>query len=125
MTAYSTTKAALIGMSGSIALDYGKYHIRSNVICPGATRTEMLETAQAGLAAAQNTDTQGALDILTRFLPLARVGETDEMAKAALFLASDDASYITGAVLPVEGGASIVDPCGVALRDYGQSEWGG
>jgi NAD(P)-dependent dehydrogenase (short-subunit alcohol dehydrogenase family) len=121
MTAYSTTKAGIIGMSGSIALDYGKYGIRSNVIAPGATTTDMLINAMGG--AGENAEE--SLNILTRFLPIARAAMPEEIAWAAVFLASDESSYITGQVLPVEGGACIVDPCGVATRDFGKSEWGG
>jgi NAD(P)-dependent dehydrogenase (short-subunit alcohol dehydrogenase family) len=120
MTAYSTTKAGLIGMSNSIALDYGKYGIRANVIAPGATRTEMLENSMGGVAG----DATESLKILTRFLPLARPAEPEEIGWAAVFLASDESSYITGQTLPVEGGATTVDPCGVATIDHGKSSWG-
>jgi NAD(P)-dependent dehydrogenase (short-subunit alcohol dehydrogenase family) len=120
MTAYSTTKSGLIGMSNSVALDYGKYKIRSNVIAPGATRTEMLENSMGGVAG----DAAESLKILTRFLPLARPCEPEEIGWAAVFLASDESSYITGQTLPVEGGATTVDPCGVATIDHGKSSWG-
>jgi NAD(P)-dependent dehydrogenase (short-subunit alcohol dehydrogenase family) len=120
MTAYSTTKSGLIGMSNSIALDYGKYGIRSNIIAPGATRTEMLESSMGGVAG----DATESLKILTRFLPIARPCEPEEIGWAAVFLASDESSYITGQTLPVEGGATTVDPCGVATVDFGTSSWG-
>jgi NAD(P)-dependent dehydrogenase (short-subunit alcohol dehydrogenase family) len=120
MTAYSTTKAGLIGMSNSIALDYGKYGIRSNVICPGATRTEMLENSMGGVGG----DAAESLKILTRFLPIARPSEPTEVAWSAVFLASDESSYVTGQTLAVDGGASTVDPCGVATVDFGKSSWG-
>jgi NAD(P)-dependent dehydrogenase (short-subunit alcohol dehydrogenase family) len=121
MTAYSTTKAGLIGMSKSIALDYGEYGIRSNVIAPGATATDMLINSMGGLG----ESAEESLKILTRFLPLARPASPDEVAATALFFASDESSYVTGQTLAVEGGATIVDPCGVATRDFGKSSWGG
>ncbi|MDR2609973.1 MAG: SDR family oxidoreductase [Clostridiales Family XIII bacterium] len=122
MTAYSTTKAGMIGMSKSIALDYGKYGIRSNVIAPGATATDMLihSMGEGGIG----ESAEEALQILTRFLPLARPASPDEIAAAVLFFASDESGYVTGQTLAVEGGATIVDPCGVATRDFGKSSWG-
>jgi NAD(P)-dependent dehydrogenase (short-subunit alcohol dehydrogenase family) len=121
MTAYSTTKAGMIGMSKSIALDYGKYGIRSNVIAPGATATDMLINSMGGLGG----DAEESLKILTRFLPLARPAMPDEIAAAVLFFASDESAYVTGQTLAVEGGATIVDPCGVASADSGNDKWGG
>jgi NAD(P)-dependent dehydrogenase (short-subunit alcohol dehydrogenase family) len=120
MTAYTTTKAGMVGMSNSIALDYGRYGIRSNVICPGATRTEMLVNSMGGVG----QDADESLNILTRFLPIARPAEPLEVAHAAVFLGSDESAYITGQTLPIDGGATDVDPNGVATLDYGKSSWG-
>jgi NAD(P)-dependent dehydrogenase (short-subunit alcohol dehydrogenase family) len=120
MTAYSTTKAGMIGMSRSIALDYGKYGIRSNVIAPGATATDMLINSMGGVGG----NAEESLKILTRFLPLARPASPDEIAATALFFASDESGYVTGQTLAVEGGATVVDPCGVATKDFGKSSWG-
>jgi NAD(P)-dependent dehydrogenase (short-subunit alcohol dehydrogenase family) len=116
MTAYSTTKGGMISMSGSIALDYGKHGIRSNCIAPGATVTPMMQKTSG--------DWEEQMSILTRFLPLARPAMPEEIAQTALFLASDDSGYITGQVIAVEGGACVVDPCGVATIDKGQAQWG-
>ncbi|MDR0862643.1 MAG: SDR family oxidoreductase [Oscillospiraceae bacterium] len=123
MPAYSSAKSGLIGLSQAAALDYGKYGIRVNVLCPGATRTDMLENSMKSLAEAQNTDVYGALKILTRFTPLGRPAEPDEVAGAAVFFASDDSLVITGAVLPIDAGACVVDPNGVSVSDSGTS-WG-
>jgi cyclopentanol dehydrogenase len=65
-----------------------------------------------------------SLRVLTRFLPIARPAEPVEIAYAAVFLGSDESSYITGQTLPVEGGATAVDPNGVATLDYGKASWG-
>jgi NAD(P)-dependent dehydrogenase (short-subunit alcohol dehydrogenase family) len=123
MPAYSASKSGLIGLSQAAALDYGPNNIRVNVICPGATRTAMLENSMAGLAKALNTDIEGALKYLTRLNPLPRPAEPDEITGAAVFFASDDSSIITGAALPLDGGACLVDPNGAAVVSGGVS-WG-
>jgi len=115
MAAYCTSKTGLIGLSQSVALDYGKYNIRCNVVCPGATRTTMLESSMTGLANALGTDVTGALDYMTRFNPLPHPATTDEIAGAVLFFAGNDSVTITGTVLPVDSGSCIVDPNGAAL----------
>jgi NAD(P)-dependent dehydrogenase (short-subunit alcohol dehydrogenase family) len=124
LPAYIASKHGIVGLSQSCANDYGKYNIRCNVICPGATATAMLENSMAGLAASKGTDIPGALKFLTRFTPLQRAASPDEVAGAAVFFASDDSSFITGTVLPIEGGASVVDPCGSSTSDAGL-DWGG
>jgi NAD(P)-dependent dehydrogenase (short-subunit alcohol dehydrogenase family) len=124
LSAYIASKHGIVGLTQSVANDYGKYKIRANVICPGATRTPMLENAMAGLAEQKGTNIDGALNFLTRFTPLGRASVPEEIAGAAVFFASDDSSFITGAVLPVEGGASVVDPCGSSTSDAGL-DWGG
>jgi Dehydrogenases with different specificities (related to short-chain alcohol dehydrogenases) len=123
MPAYCTTKAALIGFTGSVALDYGDKGIRANAISPGATASDMLKHSMAGLASSQNTDIYGAFGILTRFNPIKRAAEPDEIAPVAVFFASDDSKYITGQNLLVDGGATVVDPCGSALNSVGMA-WG-
>jgi len=115
MTAYCSSKSGLIGLSQSVALDYGRQNIRCNVVCPGATRTEMLENAMKGLAESLETDITGALDYMTRFNPLAHAATTDQIAGAVVFYAGDDSAMITGTVLPVDAGSCVVDPNGAAL----------
>ena len=103
MPAYIASKAGLIGLSQATALDYGKFNIRCNVICPGAVATEMLKNSMQGLAKAINTDTEGALKALTKFCPLPRAAEPDEISGAAAYLASDESSFMTGAVMVLDG----------------------
>jgi NAD(P)-dependent dehydrogenase (short-subunit alcohol dehydrogenase family) len=91
--AYSSIKHGIIGFTRSVAYDYGPHNIRANAICPGAIRTRI--SPQPG-------DELHTRQIGKTFL--GRVGEPREVAAAALFLASDAASYITGAALPVDGG---------------------
>lgn len=93
---YSASKAGLIGLARSLAKEFASRNVTVNVIAPGAVGTDML--------AALNEDQLGA--IVSR-VPLGRVGEADEIAAAVEFLASEDASYVTGIVLAVDGGLSM------------------
>jgi meso-butanediol dehydrogenase / (S,S)-butanediol dehydrogenase / diacetyl reductase len=93
---YSAAKAGLINLTQNLAIKYGPYGVRANVICPGTVRTPIW-----GERLAQDPQ---IFERLARWYPLGRVGETDDIAKAALFLASDDASWITGTTLTVDGG---------------------
>ena len=122
MPAYCSSKSGLIGLSQSGALDFGKDNIRCNVVCPGATRTAMLEGSMQGLADSLGTDITGALDYMTRFNPLPHPATTDQITGAVVFFASDDSAMITGTVLPVDSGSCVVDPNGAALsgRAWGE-----
>ncbi|GAA4699610.1 SDR family oxidoreductase [Nocardioides conyzicola] len=94
---YNASKAAVMNFIQSLALDYGERGVRLNAVAPAATRTEMTEAFsqdEAAVAAATNR------------VALGRLGEPIDVAPAVLFLASDDARYITGAWLPVDGGTS-------------------
>jgi NAD(P)-dependent dehydrogenase (short-subunit alcohol dehydrogenase family) len=91
--AYTATKSALLGYTLSAAYDYGKHNVRVNALCPGAIQTRI--SPKPGSA---HYDWQVAQTML------GRVGTPREIASAAVFLASDEASYITGVVLPVDGG---------------------
>ena len=91
--AYTSIKHALIGFTRSVAYDYGPYNIRANAICPGAIHTRISPRPGDELYQRQVGKTF-----------LGRTGQPREVAYAALFLASDAASYITGAVVPVDGG---------------------
>ncbi len=91
--AYTTIKTGLIGFTRSVAYDYGPQNIRCNAICPGAIRTRISPPIGSEMHQRQISKTF-----------LARVGEPHEIASPAVFLASDEASYITGAVLAVDGG---------------------
>ncbi len=91
--AYTAVKHALVGFTRSVAYDYGRHNIRVNAICPGAIQTRISPKPGEELYQRQVSKTF-----------LERVGQPAEVAHAALFLASDFASYITGAVLAVDGG---------------------
>ncbi len=92
--AYPTSKYAVNGLTKSLARELGKYNIRVNAIAPGVTNTDMVANLP-----------KEYIEPLLKTIPLGRVGEPEELANAYLFLASDLASYITGAVLSVDGAA--------------------
>lgn len=107
---YTTAKHALIGLTRSIARDYGTYGVRANALCPGWVRTPMADEEMDEFAAAAGLgDRESAYRTVTRDVPLGRPANPAEIAEAILFLASPASSYITGAVLPIDGGATSVD----------------
>ncbi|WP_148679992.1 SDR family NAD(P)-dependent oxidoreductase [Nitrosopumilus maritimus] len=95
--AYSATKAALIVLTKCWALEYSKDKIRVNCICPGVVDTDMTKPF---------VKTQKDRDFMNAEHPLGRIGEPEEVAKAVLYFASDDAAWTTGAILAVDGGES-------------------
>lgn len=107
--AYGTSKAGLIGLSRSLARDYGKHNIRVNTVCPGWVDTPMIQPALSVVAQSRGVSLDEARSILTRHAPLRRMAQPDELASCVLFLASPAASFVTGAVLIADGGQSIVD----------------
>ena len=95
LTAYNASKAGLLGLLHTAANELGPYGIRVNAVCPGLIRTPLTES---------HFSNPGLLKDYFRQIPLGRGGETEEVANAAVFLASELASYITGATLFVDGG---------------------
>ena len=93
---YAASKAGLIGMARSLAREFGSRGITANVVAPGAVQTEMLDA----LSGAQR-------DALVAGVPLGRVAAPEEVASAVTFLASPEAAYITGVVLPIDGGLAM------------------
>jgi NAD(P)-dependent dehydrogenase (short-subunit alcohol dehydrogenase family) len=96
--AYSAGKAGLISLTRALALEFGRYNIRANIVCPGTVRTPLWNERVS-----RNPD---VLTQLERWYPLGRIVEPIEVIRAVAFLASDAASAITGAVLPVDCGLS-------------------
>jgi NAD(P)-dependent dehydrogenase (short-subunit alcohol dehydrogenase family) len=102
-TAYTASKGAVLAMTREIAVEYARAGVRCNALCPGPIDTPLLAELLSDPARRQR-----------RFvhIPMGRLGQAEELAKAALFLASDDSSYMTGASLIVDGGitAAYVTP---------------
>ncbi len=94
--AYGAAKAGMINLTQNLAMKYGRYGVRANVVAPATIRTPIWN--------ARLKERPSAFEDLTRWYPLGRVGEAEDVANATLFLASDEASWITGITLPVDGG---------------------
>ena len=93
---YAASKAGLVGLARSLAREFASRHVTVNVVAPGPISTDM--------TAALTEDRQAAI---TDAVPLGRFGTPEEVAATVRFLASDDAAYITGAVVPVDGGLGM------------------
>ena len=97
--AYCASKGGLVTLTEAMAMDHAADRIRVNCICPGPTRTPMVDTSTP--------------EKLLRYesrVPLGRIGEPQDVAHAALFLASDEGSFVTAAILPVDGGMRLTGP---------------
>jgi len=111
--AYSAAKAGLISLARSLAQEYGRYGVRSNIVLPGTVRTPLWQRR-----AAKNPE---VLETLRRWYPLGRIVEPIDVARAVGFLASDAASAITGVALPVDCGltaGNIVMTRELTLEDF-------
>ena len=110
--AYSTSKAAIIHLTRSLALDYTSAGIRTNCICPGCIDTPLCQRFNAAVAERLNkagaevelTGQNVLDDFVKTSIPMERVGSPEEVAAVVLFLSSKAASYISGAIIPVDGG---------------------
>jgi len=123
MPAYCTSKAGLIMLTKQVALDFGSAKIRCNVVCPGGTRTEMLEGSLTPLEEVLGTDLDGVFECISSMVPLRRTADPKEISGICSYLASDDSTFMTGSVLLLDGGAAIVDVSGAALTNAGV-KWG-
>jgi len=102
--AYSVSKAAMVSLTGSLAIDFAGDGIRANCVCPGFMEMVMTDRRRDLTEDQQTARAEGA----AARVPLGRQGTYEEVAKAVLFLAGPDASYITGAALVVDGGLLLV-----------------
>lgn len=99
--AYSATKGATVALTRSMAVDYGKYNIRTNCIAPAAIATDMVKESNLN---DPNFDNDFFLKQIT---PLRRWGKPDDIASLACFLASDEGSYLNGVIIPCDGGITM------------------
>jgi NAD(P)-dependent dehydrogenase (short-subunit alcohol dehydrogenase family) len=116
--AYGTSKAGLLGLARSIAVDYGPRGIRANALCPGWVVTPMADEEMDELGAAMGIGRQEAYDLATTDVPLRRPATAEEIASCCLFLASDESSIVTGAVLVADGGGLAVALDSGGLRPH-------
>ena len=104
---YAASKAALIAFTRSIANTYGAHGVRANAVAPGWVRTPMSDREMDAIAAASGTTREAALAAAASRLALGRIAEPAEIANCCVFLASDEASFVTGAVLVADGGGRM------------------
>lgn len=97
---YSASKFAVVGMTKSAALEYGRRNIRINAVCPGFTESALLDQL---LSVSPEMG-----DKLKRFIPMGRFGKADEIAEAICWLASDNSKFVTGQTITLDGGNSLI-----------------
>jgi NAD(P)-dependent dehydrogenase (short-subunit alcohol dehydrogenase family) len=111
--AYTASKGAIVALTRALAVEYAPQKIRVNVICPGVVRTGITELMWSDMVPAELR--QGI-----ERAHLTRLGEPDDIARAALFLASDDAAFVTGSVFMIDGGFSANAPINAVLAGVNQ-----
>lgn len=117
---YTTAKHALLGLTRSIARDYGPSGVRANALCPGWTVTPMADSEMRHFGETAGLPTiEEAYAEVTRHVPLRRPAQAEEIANVARFLLSDEAAYVTGAVIVADGGAGAVDLPTIAFEGLG------
>ncbi|MFF7753356.1 SDR family NAD(P)-dependent oxidoreductase [Streptomyces sp. NPDC007971] len=117
---YAVSKAALLSLCRSVAVDYGRAGVRANIVCPSWVRTEMADRRMERFAREAGLDggVASAYEAVTMPLPMGRVGEPHEVAETIGWLVSPAASYVNGAVLTVDGGATALDPGTLAFDHH-------
>ena len=103
---YSLTKAAVIGLTKSVAADFIRQGIRCNAICPGTVQTPSLDVRIRTQAAASGRREEEVRSEFVARQPMGRLGEADEVAYLATYLASDESSFVTGSELVIDGGTT-------------------
>jgi len=116
-SAYAAAKAAVLHLTRVQAVELGPRGVRVNAVAPGWIRTPMADDEMQMIMQRDGVDLDGAYDIVTRHLPLRRAAEPDEIAGIVAFLASSDASFITGATIVADGGGVNVDVGMLAFGD--------
>ncbi len=104
---YAASKAGVVAFTRAIANRYGEHGVRANCLCPGWVRTPMSEMEMAQAAAVQGISPEAAFRAMAERLALKRIADPIEMANCCLFLASDEASFVTGATLVADGGGRV------------------
>jgi len=115
IAAYCASKAGLVLLTQCLAVEHGAAGLRANVVAPGWVRTEMADEEMDEFGGPRGLDREAAYAEITRHVPARRPATSDEAAAAVVGLLSRDAAYVTGAVLTVDGGTSVVDPGTLAV----------
>lgn len=106
--AYTISKGGITQMAKSLALDFAKYNIRVNAVCPGTVRTSLTETLINTAAAKNQQYTSAAIwEMINQEIPLGRYGQPEEIAELIYFLTSEKASFMTGSVVNIDGGFTV------------------
>jgi NAD(P)-dependent dehydrogenase (short-subunit alcohol dehydrogenase family) len=113
--AFDVSKAGLIALARSIAVDYGVHRVRCNALCPGWVTTPGADASVDELASDRGVSRADAYRLVTQDVPLRRPGSADEIAACCLFLASDESSIVSGTALLADGGGLAVDVTGTAF----------
>ncbi len=106
--AYCASKAAVERLTEQQAIELARFGIRVNCVAPGLTPTDMIDGTLGRAAAASGSPVEQVMESAVRAIPLRRTATTDDIAGAVAFLVGDDASYITGQILTVDGGMTLV-----------------
>jgi meso-butanediol dehydrogenase/(S,S)-butanediol dehydrogenase/diacetyl reductase len=104
---YSASKAAIIGITQVMAIELAPHKITVNAICPGTMVTDMMRTGFGQTAARVGADVEALIEAHTKSIPLGRMGTAEDMGSMAAWVASDDASFTTGASLNLTGGEQV------------------
>jgi NAD(P)-dependent dehydrogenase (short-subunit alcohol dehydrogenase family) len=102
MLAYAASKSAIVTLTSSLALDLSKFKIRVNAVAPGAIDTQMVSSLKKEINSVSKYNAR-----MKEAHPIGRIGKPEEVANVVCFLASNDASFMTGVIVPVDGGRSI------------------
>jgi meso-butanediol dehydrogenase/(S,S)-butanediol dehydrogenase/diacetyl reductase len=113
---YVAAKSGLLGLTHSLAVDYGPLGVRVNAVCPGWIDTPMVAPAMRDFAEHLGISPEEAHARATKPLPLRRAGTPEEVASVCLFLVSDDSAFMTGSAIPVDGG-TLAANVGTAAYD--------
>ena len=109
MGGYAATKAGLAMLTQSLAVEHAHQGLRANVVCPGWTVTEMADEEMGSFGAPRGLGVPDAYALVTSLVPQRRPASADEVAAVVCWLLSDAASYVNGAVIPVDGAGAAVD----------------
>lgn len=115
MPAYCSSKAGLIMLTQQAALDYGRHNIRCNAVCPGGVKTEMTKKDFGQFGEMLGIEPDTFINQIALEIPMRRFAASPEIGGLCSYLASDDSSFMTGAVIPIDGGTAVIDAVGAGI----------